>query len=644
MRTSYYFIFIFYFFSFSVTSQEAVVLCSEAKIAFYEQCLQNKANRCALNFPGNNYNVLYHRCQWEIDPAVLFISGSVTTYFKTIEPEVSHISFNLTDSLVVDSVIYQNQLADFSRINPNELLIYLDETLPFGTVDSVIVFYHGVPQAGDGFGSFVQGYHDGTPVIWTFAQPYGSGDWWPCKNDLSDKIDSIDIFVKTPAPNRVASCGVLVDSVNDGDNIIYHWKHRYPVAACLVGVAVTNYISFVYTAYSGQNELEVLNYIYPEEYSSLIEIIKRIVPLIELFSELFIPYPYIDEKYGHASFEHPGGVQTQTMSFMESYTQDIMAHELAHQWFGNYITTSSWHEIWLNEGFATYCTGLNYEHFFEGYYWPIWKNNTLNAIIGEPDGSVYVEDTTDIMRVYSPRLTYHKGAYLVHMLRWVLGDEHFFQAIKNYLNDPNLAFGYATTEDLKNHLETVGGIDLTEFFDDWYFGEGYPTYSLQCITTPDNKLRVTIVQEQSHSSVDFFEMPLPVLFYGPLTDSTIIFDHQFSGQEFVVDLGFVPDSLTIDPEIWLISGENSYTIDIKEYAADFFTVRPNPVTDILEITFEKTVPCKIELFDIQGLKIYQDISNGNNPYILNLKDQQQGMYFLQITFDKQIFRTKILKI
>jgi len=617
-----------------------------SKTGLHEENFVQSQNESLHNngFAGHNYNVIYHRTYWEIDPSILFINGYVVTHFKTIQPAVSQISFNLSDSLSVDSVIFREKQCGFYQTSQQYLIIDIMETLSIGSTDSVIIYYHGIPQFGEWFGSFDQGYHNGTPVVWTFSQPFGAGDWWPCKNDLSDKIDSMDIFVKTPLPYRVASCGILIDSIPSGDHTIYHWQHRYPITACLVGVAVTNYVSYSdYVEIDGK-QLEVLNYVYPESYPFVMQQTVGVLPMIEFFSDLFIPYPFINEKYGHAMFEHEGGVQTQTMSFMGNFTGDLMAHELAHSWFCNYITTSSWHDIWLNEGFATYCTGLYFEHISEDYYWHIWKNNTRDAIISEPNGSVYVYDTTSVSRIYNPRLTYHKGAYLVHMLRWILGDENFFKGMKNYLNDPDLAYGFASTEDLIYHLESVSGFELEEFFSDWYWGEGFPTYQVECITQQNNKLKVRIDQIQSHPSVEFFEMPIPMLFYSNYEDTTIVFDHHYSGQEFIVDPGFTPDSVAIDPEIWLISGENQYSLGIEKRNEGSITIFPNPTKNIIGLSFYNATSSEIKIFDLHGNLLRTLSLPYRNNYILDISTYSPGIYFLVIETEEQIFSEKILKV
>jgi aminopeptidase N len=631
-------------FAFAAKSQDVVETESRQMIALQEKRIKMMQEISETGFAGQNINIIYQRAFWEIDPAVVYIKGAISTHFKPVVDGITSLSFDLSDSLIVDSVFYHHEKATFQRTTPNQVEIVFETPLNIGITESVTVFYQGIPQHGNGHGSFEQGFHDNYPIVWTFSQPYGSGDWWPCKNDLSDKIDSLDIFVKTPLPNRVASVGLLVDSVPNGIFTTYHWKHRYPVAACLVGIAVTNYVSFSDFVVIDGKQLEVLNYVYPEELATVRNQAAGVLPVMQLFSEFFTPYPFLNEKYGHAMFGHGGGEQVQTMSFMGAFTHDLIAHELAHSWFCNDITTASWHEIWLNEGFATYCNGLSFEHLFEGYYWPIWKNNTLNAIISEPDGSVYVYDTTSVMRVYNPRLTYHKGAYLVHMLRWVLGDEDFFQGIKNYLNDPDLAYGFATTQNLKDHLEATSGKDLTGFFKDWLYGEGFPTYSLVCKTSANGKMSVTINQTQSHPSVDFFEMPVPVRFYGDEKDTTIVFDHRFSGQEFLIELGFVPDSLGIDPEKWLISGGNHYTLGTNENDIKSFKILPNPAKDFVIIEFR--IPHSFSGYQIRDMNgkmlLAGKIEPGSEICRINISALPQGVYLFSFasdnlkTFDKVV--------
>ncbi|MFH1320399.1 MAG: M1 family aminopeptidase [Bacteroidota bacterium] len=555
------------------------LLCLFAGINFvcycaYSQGFSNKGDLCKIveaeqkansgkltfmpSFFANDYDLKYHRLEWEIDPDINYIKGIITSYFKPKITGFGNIYFDLSLDLTVDSVKYHGSLSTFDHSNNDLLEITLPATIPVGTLDSISIYYQGVPPSS-GFGSFIQTDHDGTPIIWTLSEPYGAKEWWPCKQDLVDKIDSIDVIVTTPQAYRVASNGLLVSENIVGPNKIYHWKHRYPIAAYLIAIAVTNYAYYSNYVSTGSDSLEVLNYVFPEDLASAQSQTPGIIPVIQLFDTLFEEYPFSNEKYGHAQFGWGGGMEHQTMSFMGSFGHELMAHELAHMWFGDKITCGSWQDIWLNEGFGTYLTGLTYEHMFGGIYWEIWKTNQINNITSEPDGSVWVDDTTSVWRIFSGRLSYAKGAMLLHMLRWKLGDTNFFQAIKNYLSDYSLAYGYARTYQLRQHFENTSGQNLTEFINDWFYGEGYPSYQITWSQT-GNVVNLTVSQTQSHSSVSFFEMPVPIQFKGQSQETILVFDHTYSGQSFLSLVDFTVDSVFFDPYLWIISANNSVTL------------------------------------------------------------------------------------
>ncbi len=499
------------------------------------------------------FDIYYQQLRFNVDPAVNYISGSVLSSIKFMKDNVAEIRFDLNDVLQVDSVYYNNNKISFEHAS-DQIKIALPAVVSKNTSAEVEVFYHGAPPQ-NGMGSFVASKHNNTPVIWTLSEPYGAKDWWPCKESLTDKIDSIDVYITCPEQYRAASNGKLIRDEVSGTNRTTHWSHRYPIATYLVGIAVTNYQTYSdFLDLANGEKIEVLNYIYPEYLATAKSKSAETLDILSFYNQKFGTYPFASEKYGHAQFGWGGGMEHQTMSFMYYLEFELVAHEMAHQWFGDCVTLNSWHDIWLNEGFATYLTGLSYENLLNGQYWSTWKDNQVKRITSLRGGSVYVADTTEVDRIFNGSLSYSKGAYLLHMLRWELGDSAFFSGMNNYLNDSTVRFGFATQEKFVKHMETAGDTTLTEFFKDWYYGEGYPVYRLYYETDYGDfgKVKLKISQTSSNSSVSFFEMHVPVRVWqnGKYTD--LKFYNTAQDQWFVIANSPV-DKVEFDPDKWLIA-------------------------------------------------------------------------------------------
>ncbi len=525
--------------------------------------MEGKAHRyielpLALSIP-DNYDLKYHRFNWRVDPAVRYIQGSVTSYFVPKASGFIEVNFDLSISLTTDSVKYHGSTRPFTHSASDVLKITLPSVIPTNTLDSIIVYYHGVPP-NNGLGSFTTSTHNSTPVMWTLSEPFGAKEWWPCKQNLNDKVDSIDVYVTTPQAYRVASIGKLISETQSGSDKIYRWQSHYPIEAYLMAFAVTNFSVYSHYLPMGAGEtLEVLNYVYPENLATAQSQTPGILNVISLYDSLIIPYPFAKEKYGHCQFGWGGGMEHQTMSFVTNFSHSLIAHECAHQWFGDMVTCGSWQDIWLNEGFATYLEGLSQEFLFPAN-WYNWKLSKKNNITSVSSGSVLCDDTLNINRIFSSRLTYNKGAYLLHMLRWKLGDATFYQSLRNYLNDPALSFNYAKTPNLISHLEAASGQSLTTFFSQWYYKQGYPTYQVSWHRN-GNDVVVKLNQTTSHASVTFFEMPVPIRFTAAGFDTTLVFNHTFSGQVFTRTINFPATTASFDPELWLLSGNNTVTYD-----------------------------------------------------------------------------------
>ncbi|RYZ41980.1 MAG: M1 family peptidase, partial [Sphingobacteriales bacterium] len=438
-----------------------------------------------------NFDVNYYRCRWEVDPAVRYISGSITLYFSITAPATS-LTLDMMGTLTADSVKQRQNSLTFNQIN-NTLEINFPSQLPMGAKDSLTVFYKGIP-AETGFGSFIQSTHAGIPVMWSLSEPYGARDWWPCKNGLDDKADSIDIYVTHPAIYKAAANGLLQsENPIPGNKIVTHWKHRYPIATYLIAMAVTNYTVFNNTVQLGSVSLPMQTHCYPENLALFQNNTQKVLNAMQFFHANFGDYPFIKEKYGHVQFGWGGGMEHQTATFLVTPDESLMAHELGHQWFGDKLTTHSWEDIWLNEGFATYLAAVYMEQTYPANIY-VNRRAVINNITSQPGGSVKVDDTSNVSRIFNNRLSYNKGSYLLYMLRWIVGDSTFTRAIKNYQSDPALAYNFTNTQQLKRHLELASGKNLAYFFNQWYTGQGQPTYHVQWSQLGSSSVRITMNQ------------------------------------------------------------------------------------------------------------------------------------------------------
>ncbi len=593
-----------------------------------------KNMHCNAHFSSNtqrshpltqNYDLKYYKFDWFIDPAVYAIQGSATIHFQTLVNDFNVIHFELSKLLHIDSIMFHGaNIKDFSQPEDFLLSINLPTTISISTLDSIKIIYSGVPPSG-GLGSFIQSKHSEVPVIWTLSEPFGARDWWPCKNGLDDKIDSIDVFITHASEYKAASNGSLISETINGNLMTAHWKHKYAIMPYLVAIAVTNYDVFTNPVLlnDGTN-MPMLNYVYPEHKDVAVKGTNDLVKVLQFYDSLFVTYPFSKEKYGHAEFGWGGGMEHQTMSFVVNYDWGLLSHELAHQWFGDLVTCGSWKDIWLNEGFATYLEGLTRERFpNSGYAWMDWKRAKINSITSAPGGSVSVKDTTSVGGIFSGRLSYNKGSYLLNMLRWKLGNDNFFNGVRAYLK--GRGYNNAITKDFQHYLEQASGQDLNTFFNDWFKGEGYPSYTLHWHQENNGMLNIKVDQTTSHSSVAFFEMPLPILLKGD-RDSIIRVENTFSGQTFSLPIGYKISSIEFDPDLWLISKDNTIIDDLPSSTNDLenaVVIFPNPVTNIL--TIKTSSSDKILIINAIG-----KIMKTNCATKEDVSSYQSGIYFCRI--------------
>lgn len=605
---------------------------------------ERKSASRLMNFQANqntaNYDITYQKLEFTVNPSVYFITGKVTSTFKALE-NMTTVTFDLTNELTVSSVKSGVTNLNFTQNTNNELVITLPSTLTTGNSATVEINYSGQPASGEA--AFTRSTHNGTPIIWTLSEPFGARDWFPCKQDLNDKIDSIDVYITTPSQYVSVANGVEMGTTTSGSNKTTHFKHNYPIPAYLVAIAVTNYQIFTQTAGTSPNTFPIVNYIYPENYTSAVNSLAQTLPIMDFFEATFEPYPFANEKYGHAQCGFGGGMEHTTVSFMGDFSRGLIAHELAHQWFGDKITCGSWKDIWLNEGFATYLASLVIEHLDGTQAFINNKAAMINNITSVASGNLYLTDSqaTDVNRIFSSRLSYYKGAMVLEMLRFKMGNTMFYQAIQNYLADENLAFGFAVTTDLKAHLEAVYGQSLTEFFDDWVYNQGFPTYSISAQNWGSGQAKITIHQTQSHASVNYFEMPVPIRLFGTNNEQyDIVLENTFNGQEFVVNVPFQVANVAFDPNRHLISRNSTVTLSNNSFTTDeAIVLYPNPSRDIIYIQ----KPASLE---IENVTLYNNLGQmvlKSNATTLAVAGLSAGIYTVQLVTNEGIFHKKIIK-
>jgi hypothetical protein len=366
---------------------------------------------------------------------------------------------------------------------------------------------------------------------------------------------------------------------------------------------------------------------------------------MQVYDSLFGMYPFSKEKYGQTEFGWGGGMEHQTMTFVTNFQFELLAHELSHHWFGDKVTCASWQDIWVNEGFATYCTDICYE-FMGPQYYQLYRQLKLGSVISQPGGSVYCVDTSSVNTIFDSRLTYNKGCLVLHQLRWVVGDSLFYASLRSYLNDVRNAYSFANTADLEDHFETTTGRDLSWYFNDWIYGQGFPSYQFNWSQDLLNHVTVTINQSQSDPSISFFKLPLPIEFKSAYKDTTIVFDHTGSGQTFSFDLPFAADSMIFDPQLWLISGNNNITRSATCTLCS--SIYPNPVVDELNMRIESNAQrsAEIKIFNEVGQQQWSgnyDLIPGASLLNVNTRALAAGVYTVRVRVPGQTITNSFVK-
>ncbi|MBO9693420.1 M1 family aminopeptidase [Chryseobacterium sp.] len=580
-----------------------------------------------------NYDLQYQRMDVSLDPAVYNISGSVTSHFKPTQ-SMGSIYFDLSNSLTVSQVKYHGtNITSFQQLPSQELKIDFPASIPANTLDSLTIYYAGAPSTGND--AFKTAFQSGTPVLSTLNEPYGAQDWFPTKQSLNDKIERFDFKITTPSNYSVAANGKLMsETFPTGNTKLTFWRTMYPTPAYLIALSITNFVKLTDTI--GNPPFPFINYIYPSTNSNATSVanINWTKQVMNTFETYFGTYPFRNEKYGHMEFMYGGGMEHQTMSSMGGWSKQLIAHELTHQWFGDKVTCGAWNDIWLNEGFATFGEHVaNEKLLMSNTEFLNYLQGQSNYITSSTTGSVYVPDNglSSINRIFDSRLSYSKGGYVLRMLKWILGDATFYQALKDYHARPNLAYSYARTADFNTSLQQSTGTDFTEFFNDWIYGEGYPTYTIKWMQS-GNQALFKVSQTQSSPTVSFFEMPLPVKVTGTSGQTAyLVLNNTSNNQYFLQSVTFPIASVQFNYEYQIIEKNSTVTQDntlsVSSVEKESFGLYPNPAKNEINLKgINRTVDFTIHAIDgkLVGKGTYQP------GKAIGIAELVPGAYFITV--------------
>ncbi len=552
----------------------------------------------------STFDVTFYHIDIDIALDSQFIMGKVLCGFESAIDNLSQIKLNLQDSLIIDSIT--GDAASFSHTG-DTITILLDSSLPSGLPADVSIWYRGHPPVIEATkGLRYTSHGSGERIIASLSTPFLAHYWWPCKDGPGDKPDSVYIDITIPdtvingLPLIATSNGALDTVVTTGGKKTFKWREQYPIVPYYVMVAISNYQHLVenYSGVGGNFPLEY--FAFNENLSATMVGIDRVPEVMDFFSTVYGPYPFADEKYAVTEIGFYGGIENQTNSIQGALDQDwfeVTVHELSHMWFGDNLTCQSWHHGWLNEGFATYSEALwaEYDGGLSAY------RATMKDFEYYSGNSLYLDDISDPFNIFIG-IIYYKGAWVLHMLRGVLGDDDFFDCIYAYATTPEFQYNHVVTEDFRNVCETVSGQDLDWFFQQWVYGDKYPIYrwSYFSVRNPGTSepFYTTYIPLNQVQTTDpqLFLTPLQFQVFMGAGYQVFTIDNNQRSQIVRLDTNFEPDSIKMDPFNWVL--ESSVKI-------------PFPLTIVTE-TLNTGVQC-IEYADTilalstSGIKSYKVI-------------------------------------
>jgi len=604
----------------------------------------------------NDYDVKFYWLDIEVSETSTYVAGNTTMNAESVIV-LDTFAFELINDpdMYIDSIFF-NGVKYLSYTRDGDDVLVPVASIDSGSMFTAQVYYHGDPGSVGFLSGLSNAYNEkyDKHVTWSLSEPFGAKSWFAVKQDLEDKADSCWVFLTTDSTNMAGSEGLLTNVVDLGNGKTrYEWKCSYPIDYYLISFAVADYQDYSIYAHPSQmngDSLLIQNFIYdtPGCLADNKEVIDETPDMIELYSNLYTLYPFHEEKYGHCLTELGGGMEHQTMTTIGGFWWGVVAHEMGHMWFGDNVTCATWSDIWINEGFATYSNYLCEEYLHGWESGKQFISGAQNSVMSQPGGSTYIPENQisepNQWRIFDGRLSYNKGAAIIHTLRHEIQDDTmFFNVMKTFQNE--FSDSTATGEDFKNVAEDVTGMDFEQFFDQWYYGQGYPTYDIEYYML-DDSLHMTVTQTTSDPSTPLFVMLMDYkLYFSDGSDTSVKLTQTDNLNEFSVYTGKPVTNIVVDPEDWTMEKVGSISVTVNESdSPDYFTIGPNPVKNNLNIYFlyPKEKAREIFVSDLSG-KIILKQQSSEKQISINTSGFAHGVYFVQVNDNTSDLIRKFIK-
>lgn len=519
------------------------------------------------NSPRHSFDVLNYKLNLDIRSCFLspypktFTASNLITL--RVDTALSNVTLNAVNtSLTIDSV----RLAGTSFTHASNILtITLNRAYAVGETVQVKIYYRHNNVSDNGF-------YVGTGMVFTDAEPEGARCWYPCWDKPSDKA-TLDLTAKTPASAKLGSNGRLADSTTIGDTTWFHWVSRDPISTYLVVMsAKVNYgldIVYWHKLSNPNDSIPIRFYYNVGENPNTMK--QRIIPMTRQYSTLFGEHAF--EKNGFATLNNQfvwGGMENQTLTSLcpNCWSENLISHEFSHQWFGDMITCGTWADIWMNEGFATYCEALWYEYTGGPSSYKSDILGDASQYLGSNPGwpmynASWATTTPPTSTLFNTAVTYSKGACVLHMLRYTLGDSLFFAVLKSYATDAvNFRLGNVITADFIAKVSQVAGQDMSWFFT-WVYQPNHPVYgnTYNFTSLGGGQGQVAFKARQTQTNAAFFPMPLTLrISFTSGSDTTFRVMNGVNNQVFAFRFGRQPSALAFDPNNDIVIKQGTTTL------------------------------------------------------------------------------------